>query len=119
MNIQYKAHDVELTNELRALVEEKLTAVLKLLAHHEPSNISLEAILAHDGAHHTGTVFRVDFTVFAGGERTHAVGHGETMHSAIDMAKDELVERLRREKEKHETLARKGGRMIKKMMRWG
>lgn len=119
MNIQYKTNDVVLADDVRGLVEEKLGAVRKLLAHHDDANISCEVILTHDTKHQTGTVYRTDLTVLAGSERTHAVGHGETLQSAIDMAKDELVERMRREKGKHETLLRRGSRMVKKMMRWG
>jgi ribosomal subunit interface protein len=87
MNIQYKTHDVVLADDVRALVEEKLQAIEKLLAHHDTANISCEVVLAHDTKHQSGAVYRTDLTVFAGGERTHAVGHGETLQAAIDMAK--------------------------------
>jgi ribosomal subunit interface protein len=119
MNIQYKTHDVVLADDVRALVEEKLQAIEKLLAHHDTANISCEVVLAHDTKHQSGAVYRTDLTVFAGGERTHAVGHGETLQAAIDMAKDELQGRLRHAKGKHATLLRKGSQVIKKMMRWG
>lgn len=119
MNIQYKTNGVVLADDVRALVEEKLQAIEKLLAHHDAQNVSCEAILTHNTEHNTGKVFRADFTVLAGGNRTHAVGHGESLQAAVDMAKDELIERMRREKGKHQTLLRKGSQMIKKMMRWG
>ena len=119
MNIQYKTHEVTLADDVRALLTAKLAPVEKLYAHEAPENLSCEVILAHDTKHHSGTTYRADITLFVGGERTHAIGHGETLQAAVDTAKDELVGRLRREKGKHETLLRRGSRMIKKMMRWG
>lgn len=119
MNIQYKTNGVILADDVRALVAEKLAAVEKLLVHHDPANISCEVLLTHDTKHQSGAVYRTDLTVFAGGERTHAVGHGESLQASVDMAKDELQNRLRHAKGKHATLLRKGSQVIKKMMRWG
>ena len=107
MNITYKTDNVSLTPEVRSYVEEKLISIQKLLK--DPEEGMCETILSRDEKHQTGTVFRADFTVFSGKERMHAVGHGQTILAAIDIAKDELAERLRREKKMHVRVMRKGG----------
>ena len=116
MNISYKTVHVSLTPEIERYTEEKLASIEKLIA----GNDSIcEVILTHDEKHASGVTCRADFTVFSGKERVHAVGHGETILAAIDIAKDELANRLRREKKMHVRLLRKGGTMIKNMMRYG
>ncbi len=62
--------------------------------------------------------YRADITVYSGSLRKHAVGRGETLQAAIDVAKDELERRLRRDKKKRLAVFRRGARKIKEMFRF-
>lgn len=115
MNITYRTVNVTLTPDIEAYTEEKLSLLEKFLN----ADATCEAVLTHDERHATGIVYRVDFTIFSGKDRTHAVGHGETLFAALDIAKDELADRIRRDKKMHVRLMRKGGAMLKHMMRFG
>ena len=117
MNIAYKTLAFTLTPEIQNYTEEKLASVRKLLAHHDDKNISCDVTLSHDAKHHSGMVYRADFTVFAGPERVHGVGHGMSMHAALDDAKDETLRRMREGKQVHVRLMRRGGAMIKKLLK--
>ena len=118
MHIDYKAPTVDLTDDVRAYVEEKMFAVAKLLTHVESENIRIETELSKKADQNSGDIFRTDFTVHAGSERMHAVGHGESLFASIDEAKEELTERLRREKGKKHDLFIKGAAKIKRMIRF-
>jgi len=118
MNIEYKAPTIELNDEIRSYVEEKLAMVTKLLHDFADENISVEVELTQKAGQQTGDIFRTDLTMHAGANRTHAVGHGESLHASIDQAKDELTRRMRRGKNKHMDAVRNGGAKIKKMLRF-
>ena len=118
MHIDYKAPTVALTPDVQAYVEEKLQSVKKLLQHVDEGNIQVEVELSKDTKHASGEVYRADITVHAASERTHAVGHGESLNAAVDEAKDELMRRLRREKGKKRDLFIRGAVKIKKRLRF-
>lgn len=119
MHITYKTHNIDLTDELRSYAEDKVSAIRKLFAHHREEDIACEVVLARDEKHASGLVFRADFTAYAGVEKVHAVGHGESPKAAMDLAKDELVRRANREKTKHQTLLRRGRAKVKEWLRFG
>jgi len=118
MQIEFKALTVDLTDDIRAYAVEKVGMLEKLLGNIEEENVRYEVELAQDLKQQSGTIYRADITVFAGPEKTHAVGHGETMFAAIDQSKDDLSRRLRRNKTKRLDFLRRGGAKIKRMVRF-
>lgn len=118
MNIEFKALTVDLTDEVRAYAEEKVLSIAKLLQNIEEENIRVEVELARDQHHQSGDVYRADITIHAGVDKMHAVGHGESLHSALDIVKDDLSRRFRRGKSKRIDALRSGGAKIKKMLRF-
>ena len=118
MNIEFKATTIELTEEIRNYAEEKITMLYKLLSNVDDENIRIEVELGRKANQQSGNVFRTDLTVHAGADRTHAVGHGESLHAAIDEAKDDLERRIRRGKTKRLDALREGGAKIKNMLRF-
>jgi ribosomal subunit interface protein len=119
MNISFKTHNLELTGELRTYAEEKAAAVRKVLGHHDDADISCEILLSKDDKHATGLVYRADLSAFAGAEKVHAVGHGESIKAAIDLAKDELIRRASHDKSKRITLIRRGRAKVKEWLKFG
>lgn len=118
MHIDFKAPTLELTDDIREYAEEKVTMLAKLLQNVAEENIRSEVELAQKSNQQSGDIFRADITIHAGADRTHAVGHGESILAAIDEAKDELSRRLRRGKTKRLDALREGGAKIKKMLRF-
>jgi ribosomal subunit interface protein len=119
MNISFKTHNLELDPEIRIYAEEKASAVRKVLAHFDDADISCEVVLARDDKHASGLVYRADITAYAGAEKVHAVGHGESLKAAIDIAKDDVVRRATHEKDKRITLVRRGRAKVKEWLRFG
>jgi ribosomal subunit interface protein len=119
MQVSYKTNNINLTPDVRSYAEDKLEAVQKLLTNHAEENVSCDVVLGKSEKQTHGDIYRADVTVHAGSERVHAVGHGESLMAALDEAKDDITRRMRREKTKQETMLRRGGAALKKMLRWG
>lgn len=116
MNIQYKIKGAEINDTDKDYASKKAQSLLKYI-NADKDNIRFDIEFSEDAKHVSGEVYRVDMVAIAPGLDMHAVGHGETMQAAIDMARDDLARRLRRKKRKDISMLRKGGRMIKKMLR--
>jgi putative sigma-54 modulation protein len=114
MNHNLKGTNLTITPELRAYAEKKLEHANKFLesdptAH---ADIELEYMQVRDGSK-----YRAEFTVSATGTVYRAEQWGETMHAAIDLAVDELVKELRRNKKKRLHLLRHGAGKVKDFLR--
>ncbi len=119
MNVNIKTKgNINLNNELRIYIDEKLEALDKFLNYEDDDAVFVEVEL-QEGEPEKGRSFRADITVNAPGERVHAVGWGESLHAALDESKDELSRRLRRDKKKKLNLLKKAGRKVKDMLRFG
>lgn len=119
MNTQFKTKDYEITADVRVYAEEKLQTLVKYIDGADESDARFEVELSKDSKHHSGEVCRADVVALASGIDMHAVGHGETMQAAVDMARDDLARRLNRDVSKARTMLRRGSRAIKRMLRLG
>ena len=114
VNYNIKGTGLPVTDELRTYVEKKLAAAEKFLhgdttAH---TNVECEYSQMRDGPK-----YRAEFTVSVRSEIYRAEEWGDTMHAAMDLAIEQLVKELRRNKSKHMHLVRRGGAAIKDVIR--
>lgn len=116
-NIQYKATNTELDTTLQSLLESKLESLQKFYT--EENSVRFEVEFEKETAHQSGKHFRVEVNMHKDGELFRAEASEHTFEEAIDEVRDELDKSLRRAAKKHDTLVRRGGRAIKKMMRMG
>lgn len=118
MEIKTKTTDYEFTPDVERYLGEKLGAVQKLLSGDNEARCEVTLGRAVSSAKH-GEVWFVDCSVIpTTGDRVHAYARAETITAAIDKAKDEVLQQLRKGKNLHIRMLRKGGAAIKKMMRW-
>lgn len=118
MEIKTKTTDYEMTVEVQSYLEEKLSATERFLAGDAGARCEVTLGRAASSSKH-GDVWFVECNVVQTGvDRIHAYARAETITAAIDKAKDELLQQLRKEKKLHIRMFRKGGAAIKKMMRW-
>lgn len=66
-----------------------------------------------------GAVWRAEMNVLVEGVPYRAEAVAESMQAAIDMLKDEMLEQLKKGKDKHVSLLRKGGAKVKEWLRFG
>ena len=116
MNIQYKVKGTDVSDKDKQYAEQKVQSLLKYISV-DDSEVRFDIEFSDDTKHVSGDVYRVDMVAIAPALDMHAVGRGETMQAAIDMARDDLARRLRRKKRKDVSMIRKGGRMMKRLLR--
>ena len=114
MNYNIKGTGISITLELREYAEKKLGSTDKFVRGNPTAHadVELEFSPLRDGGK-----YRAEFTVSASGALYRAESWGSTMHEAIDLAVNELVKELRRSKSKHMRLMRRGGALIKDIIR--
>ena len=108
MNISIKATHLDLTNSLKAYVEEKIGHLDKYI-----SATEAKVELQREPHHHSGLVFRAEVNVVAGGKVLRAEVSSEDIYSAVDLVVPKLKEQIAKFKDKKTTLRRKGARQAK------
>ncbi len=119
MDIRIKTNDYELTSDVRAYLDDKLLSVEKLLAH-DARTARCEVELGRAVGHsQQGNVWRAEIIVLSEGKRHVAESTAESVNAAIDLAKDEILQQLRREKDRSNTLMRRFGSRLKNWAKRG
>lgn len=122
LNISFKSTQFEVTPAIRAYAEEKVRMIERLLDDRDAdarAEVELEQTTRH---HQSGDIFRAEITLRTARLSLRTEAKEGDLYAAIDVAKDELVDEIRRSKDKRSSMMRRGGRMFKDVMRkmgWG
>ena len=121
MDVRIKATDYELTPEVSAYLDERIAAIEKLLASDAAlARCEVEMGRAAGGQRHGDYLYFAEINLtYPGGETVHATNNAENVNTAIDDVKAEIIRQLRKQKTSHMQILRKGGAMLKSMMRFG
>jgi putative sigma-54 modulation protein len=117
MKINVKATGIELTPAISAYVDKKVSTLEKLL---DPNitgvlaSVEVGRVTEH---HKSGSIFRAEIHLTGGGLDLYADSQQDDLYVAIDEVKDEILHSLSQSKGKKETLARRGSRVLKDMMK--
>lgn len=106
---------VILSDEVRAYAEEKVGKLEKYVDTSDTTNLfelELEALPLR-----TGNAYRAELNFSSRGRVMRTEGRGESLHAAIDELVEEASRRMRKHKNKHIDLVRKGGAEVKKFFR--
>ena len=111
-----------MTPATSAYLSEKL-ATLERLVHDEAARCEVEIGRAV-GHSQQGNVWKAEIVItFAeansASRRMYAIAHEESVHAAIDIAKDEMLRQLRKGKDKNTSLVRRMGARLKRWARRG
>lgn len=117
MELKIKTSDYVMTPDVSAYLAEKVSA-LERLVHDEAGRCEVE-IGRGVGHSQQGDVWKAEIVIHQNGERLYAIAQGESVKAAIDIAKDEMLQQLRKEKEKNVSLTRRLGARLKKFARRG
>lgn len=119
MDLRIKTTDFVMNQEVTAYLDDKISAIEKLLAD-EADNARCEVTLGKGEGHaQHGDVWMAEIIVMNEGERSIASATGESINAAIDIAKDEILQQLRKQKGRNSTMTRRMGAKLKKLARWG
>ena len=116
--INIKATNIELTEELTSLVEQKLAPLEKFLPENE-TDIKCDVELEKVTEQQSGRIYRAEVNLFVKGHTYRAEATEDQMEKAVDSMRDEVKKEIRRSNRKRESLIKRGGRKIKEMMRFG
>ncbi len=115
MNINIKATNIELTNNISDYVNKRLSVIEKFIKDEE---VLVYAEVGKTTNHHkNGDVFRAEFNVDISGTKFYAFSEKEDLYEAIDEAKSEIVRKITDNKEKKQTLFKRGALSVKKMLK--
>lgn len=117
-SINTKATNMELTDELTTLLDQKLTPLEKFIPKDE-TDLKCDVELERLTEHQSGRVHRAEINLFIAGRKYRAEATEDQMEKAIDRMKNEVKKEIRRSNSKHGSMVKRGGRKIKDMMRFG
>lgn len=121
MNIRIKATNYEITPEVATYLDERLKTLEKLLSG-DPGVARCEAEVGRDAGrsrHGANMWFAEIHIVQPGRWRVYARNNAESVNTAIDDAKEEVMQQLRKNKRLHRRFLRHGGVVLKRIMRFG
>lgn len=117
MQTRIKTTDFEMPAATAAYLNDKI-ASLERLIHDAAARCEIEIGRAAGRPHH-GHIWKAEIVINQLGERFYAAAHEESVHAAIDIAKDDMLRQLRKGKGKHASLARRMAARLKKFARRG
>lgn len=117
MNFHVKNTNVSITPEIQDYLDKKMASLDKVLDPNDTS-VSCQVELARTTNHHKGgDIFRAEINLMRDGKQFRAVSEQDTLMAAMDEAKDQIVEELKSYKSKQMTMVRRGGAVIKNMIK--
>ena len=117
MKIEIFAKDIELTDEIKKYIEKKVASFDKTLGKSNEERRCDFRIGKSSEAHNKGRIYYAEARVETPNKAYGADAEGETIFEAIDELKDEILKKIRRNKDKKETLIKRGGRKLKELLR--
>ncbi|PIR46453.1 MAG: ribosomal subunit interface protein [Candidatus Vogelbacteria bacterium CG10_big_fil_rev_8_21_14_0_10_45_14] len=117
MKINIKATNIELTDAITDYLSKKIEMLEKFIDA-TPDSVFCDAEIGRTTKHHKGSdIFRAEINLHAAGKYFRAVSEKDNLYASIDEAKDEIARELNSHKTKKETLVRRGGRKVKKILK--
>ncbi|HUC88956.1 MAG TPA: ribosome-associated translation inhibitor RaiA [Candidatus Paceibacterota bacterium] len=115
MNINIKATNMELTGAISDYVNKRLASIEKFAKEHELSgHVEVEKTTNH---HKQGDVFKAEFDINLKGENFFTVSEKDDLYAAIDDAKEEISRMIISQKDRKQTLFKRGAASVKKMLK--
>ena len=116
-NITFKHTNSDTDSRIHNFVTQKLSVLEKYVD--DVAVVKVEVEFEKVAPHNSGDICRVEINVVVGGTLYRAEQTKSTFEAAVDVAKDELDQEMRRAHKKKHSMFRKGARQIKDMMRFG
>lgn len=118
MKTNIKATNLELSPAIRAYLEEKLATLERILPSGDEDSVLIDAEVGKDTNHHLhGEIFRAEVNLRFSGRFLRAEAFNEDLYAAIDEMRDDITRQVNSNIEKKNTLLRRGGRLLKNMVR--
>ncbi len=117
MKYNIKATNIELTDEIRSHIDEKIKSISKLVDPNDTSAYADVEVGRTTKHHRSGDIFRAEINMKFAGAHIYAESRKEDIHSALDEVKNEVMRGLRKEKTKRKDEVRRDAKGLKSMFR--
>jgi ribosomal subunit interface protein len=116
INFHIKTTNIDLTPEVSTQVHEKLSVIEKYLST-EGDKAVLAEVEVELITKRQSPVYRTEINVSSDGKFYRAVTKRSSLSEAMDELKDEISKVIKRKTQKQDSMFRKGGRLIKKILK--
>lgn len=113
--INIKATNMELTQAITDYVNKRLASLEKFAKGKEMSGYVEVGKTTHH--HKQGEVFKAEFDIKINGERFFTEASTSDLYAAIDDAKEEIARKITNNKDRRNTLYKRGATSVKKMLK--
>ncbi|MCX6754709.1 MAG: ribosome-associated translation inhibitor RaiA [Candidatus Nomurabacteria bacterium] len=115
MNINIKATNIELTDAINDYINKRLSPISKFEKKGEIlSRVEVGRTTNH---HKKGDVFRAEIFIEINGTEFYAFSEKDDLYAAIDEAKEDLSRQVINNKDRKQTLFKRGASSVKKMLK--
>ena len=120
MQINLQGKNMELTEAIKDYVLKRVTNLEKLISNIEAkkgeAKVKFE-VSKTTNHHKTGEIFHADCTINIDGNNFYGESDHADLYSAIDKVKEQLFNDINKNKDRKQTLFKRGGSSIKKMLK--
>lgn len=118
MNINIKATNLEHTDAIDSYMKKKVESFGKLIdIHNSQVFIYAELEKTKPDQHNAQDLYRAEITIDNAGEMFYADVASHDLYAAIDIVKDEILRKIKKEHGKKTDMFRRGMRKMKKFLR--
>lgn len=120
MQINFQSKNIELTLAIKDYVLKKETNLGRLLSQIEKRGGEVVAnfdVAKSTNHHKSGAVFHADCLINIKGEEFYGSADEEDLYTAIDAVKENLFREISKNKDRRQTLFKRGAMSIKKMLK--
>lgn len=115
---EIKATDLELTPAIKSYLEAKILMINKFVDSSTGGVLADVELAKTTGQHHLqGEIFKAEINLQINGNFYRASSTQEDLYAAIDEMKDEIIRQITKDKNKKQTLFKKGARRLKGLLR--
>ncbi|MCX6755473.1 MAG: ribosome-associated translation inhibitor RaiA [Candidatus Nomurabacteria bacterium] len=115
MNINIKIKNIEPVEPLNEYVNKRLVVLEKFIKN--PDTIIYVEVGKTTNHHKNGDVFKAEIMIGSGDSKFFAICETDDVYKAVDEAKEELVRKFTSNKDKKQTLFKRGASSVKKMLK--
>jgi len=120
MKINLQGKNMELTEAIKDYVLKRVTNLEKLLSTIETrgGEVMVNFEVGKSTKHHkSGVVFHADCLININGKKFYSSSDKEDLYQAIDEIRESLFNEIRKNKDRRQTLFKRGAASVKKMMK--
>ncbi len=114
ININIKATNMELTVPIKEYIEKRINTLNKFFSNDTELYVEVGKTSLH---HKNGDYYKAEISMKSGDGSFFAVSEKENLYTAIDAVKDEISNLIKRNKDKKQTLFKRGAKSVKKMIK--